>query len=211
LYSRTLADMGYGIDAVELVPHNIEIFKNCMKPEQKISIRQGNALDLAVFEDNAFDICLMFGPMYHLYDENDKHQAVTEALRVTKPNGIVFVAYCISDGSIVDAGFQRKKFDIEDYIKRGKIDPNTFDTFSEADDIFELVRKQDIDKLMSKFDVKRLHYVGTDMLTKFIRDTIDEMDDKTFETYLRYHYAICERPDMVGVTHHSLDIFRKGK
>lgn len=35
------------------------------------------------------------------------------------------------------------------------------------------------------------------------------MDDETFDIYLKYHYAICERPDMVGATHHSLDIVRK--
>jgi len=30
-----------------------------------------------------------------------------------------------------------------------------------------------------------------------------------FARYLRYHFAICERPDMIGFTHHSLDVFRK--
>lgn len=57
--------------------------------------------------------------------------------------------------------------------------------------------------------VERLHYVGTDMATNFMRRTIDEMDDALFEQYLRYHFSICERPDMVGATHHMLDIFRK--
>ena len=27
--------------------------------------------------------------------------------------------------------------------------------------------------------------------------------------YLKYHFAVCERGDMVGITHHSLDVFRK--
>jgi len=42
-----------------------------------------------------------------------------------------------------------------------------------------------------------------------MRDTIDAMDEKMFETYLNYHLSICERSDLVGATHHSLDIFRK--
>jgi hypothetical protein len=42
-----------------------------------------------------------------------------------------------------------------------------------------------------------------------MRDTVDEMDDAAFALYLRFHFAVCERPDMVGITHHSLDVFRK--
>jgi len=208
-YSRMIADMGYQVDALELVSHNIEIFKKAMNSEQNIKITQGNALDLSMYEDNQFDITLLFGPLYHLYTEEDKHKAISEAIRVTKIGGIIFTAYCISDGSIIDVGFQRKALDINDYIKRGKINPETFDTFSESEDIFELVRRQDIDRLMACYPVERLHYVATDMLTKMMRDTIDAMDDETFALYLKYHYAICEREDMVGVTHHSLDIMRK--
>jgi RimJ/RimL family protein N-acetyltransferase/ubiquinone/menaquinone biosynthesis C-methylase UbiE len=209
-YSRAIADMGYSVEAVELFERNIDIFKASLRPEQKINITQGNALDLSAFTDNTFDITLLLGPMYHLYTEEDKLKAIAEALRVTKPGGVVFAAYCISDASLVLSGFQRKAFDIGEYITRGKIDPVTFDTVSVPEDIFELVRKEDIDRLMEGFHVERLHYVATDLFTRYIRDAVDEMDDETFALYLRYHFSICERADMVGITHHSLDVFRKG-
>jgi SAM-dependent methyltransferase len=210
-YSRAIADMGYPVEAVELFQRNIDIFKANLRPEQKINITQGNALDLSFFFDNTFDITLLLGPMYHLYTEEDKRKAMSETLRVTKPGGVVFAAYCISDASLVLSGFQRKAFDIADYIKRGKIDPVTFDPVSVPEDIFELVRKEDIDRLMAGFDVERLHYVATDLFTRYIKDAVDEMDEETFALYLRYHFSVCERADMVGLTHHSLDVFRKGK
>jgi ubiquinone/menaquinone biosynthesis C-methylase UbiE len=208
-YSRAIADMGFSVEAVELFEHNINIFKENLKPEQKISITQGNALDLPAFSDNCFDITLVLGPMYHLYSEDDKRQALSEAIRITKPDGVLFIAYCISDGSIVWSGFQRKRFDIQEYIRRGKIDPVTFDTFSEPEDIFELVRKEDIDRLMGGFTVRRLHYVATDLFTNYMRTEIDAMNDEEFALYMRYHFAVCERADMAGITHHSLDIFKK--
>ena len=62
---------------------------------------------------------------------------------------------------------------------------------------------------MSNFKVERLHYVATDMISRIIRDSLASMADNVFDIYLRFHYAVCERPDMVGVTMHSLDIFRK--
>jgi hypothetical protein len=102
-------------------------------------------------------------------------------------------------------------FDIADYIRRGKIDPVTFDTVSVPEDVFELVRKDNIDRLMSGFAVQRLHYIATDLFTNYIRDAVNAMDDEAFAMYLRYHFAVCERTDMVGITHHSLDVFKKAE
>lgn len=42
-YSLALADRGYTVDAVELVQHNIDVFKSKMKPHQNVTIRQGDA------------------------------------------------------------------------------------------------------------------------------------------------------------------------
>ena len=62
---------------------------------------------------------------------------------------------------------------------------------------------------MSELSVTRLHYVASDGYTNHMSDMIDTMDDSDFGLFLQYHYATCEREDMVGMTHHALDIFRK--
>ena len=89
------------------------------------------------------------------------------------------------------------------------IDAETFTTKSEPKDVFELVRKEDIDDLMSVFDITRLHYVATDGCALFMREAIDAMDDETFQLYLKYHFSTCEREDFVGVSNHAVDIFLK--
>lgn len=208
-YSHTLARMGYKVDAIELVEHNIEIFRKNTLPNEDITIKQGNALYLSAIPDNQYDITLLLGPLNHLYNENDKRQALSEAIRVTKRGGIIFVAYVISDTCILEEGFYRKKFSIAEYIKNGLIDSTTFATRSEPKELFELVRKEDIDNLMSVFDTTRLHYVASNGCSLLLRETIDNMDDETFDLYLKYHYTICERRDMVGFTNHALDIFKK--
>ena len=98
-YSHYFAQQGYQVDAVELVEHNIEIFKQNTKPGEKITITQGNAKDLRDFSDNTYDITLLLGPMYHLFTEEEKLQALAEAIRVTKKGGIIFSAYCMGDAS----------------------------------------------------------------------------------------------------------------
>ncbi|AXU61077.1 ubiE/COQ5 methyltransferase family protein [Clostridioides difficile 824] len=208
-YSHTLARQGYDVDAVELVEHNIEVFYKNTQSNENISITQGNAMDLSVFPDNKYDITLLLGPLYHLYNKEDKQQALHEAIRVTKPGGVVFAAYVISDGCLIDEGFHRGNIDVSEYIEKGLIDPQTFAAKSEPKDLFELVRKENIDDLMSAFNVTRLHYVASDGLALYMREAVDSMDDDAFALYLKYHLATCEREDLVGVTSHAIDIFRK--
>ena len=44
-YSHTLARMGCRVDAVELIAHNIDLFRANTQPGEDVSVRQGNAKD----------------------------------------------------------------------------------------------------------------------------------------------------------------------
>ena len=209
-YSHTLARMGYKVDAVELLEHHIEIFKNNTQADEDITITQGNAMDLIGFPNNTYDITLILGPLYHLFNQKDKRQAISEAIRVTKPGGIIFAAYVISDIFILDEGFKRGTINIVDYLKIGLINEKTFSIDSKPEILcFDLVRREDVDNVMSVFPTKRLHYVASDGYAYCMREAIEEMDNTMFDIYLKYHFAICEREDMSGMTSHSLDIFKK--
>ena len=206
-YSHALARQGYKVDAVELVQHNIDIFKDNILPGEDVRIFHGNAKNLDMLGDNTYDITLLLGPMYHLFTVPEQLEALSEAIRVTKKGGVIFAAYCGNEATMVQYCFGRGMIKEQRY--RDLVDPVTFKASSDPAELFELYRKEDIDKLMAVFPVTRLHYVGTDMATNYMRQAIDEMDDELFGLYLRYHFAICERSDLVGASHHILDIFRK--
>ena len=206
-YSHALARIGYRVDAVELVQHNIDLFKANTKPGEDITITQGNAKDLHFLRDNSYDLVLLLGPMYHLFTVEEQKQALSEALRVTKPGGILMAAYCGNDATMVQYCFGRGMLKEKRYQEL--VNPVTFKASSDPAELFELYRKEDIDALMEGFRTQRLHYVGTDMATNYMRSCIDEMDEALFDLYLKYHFVICERSDMVGVSHHILDIHRK--
>lgn len=206
-YSHALAQAGYQVDAVVLVQHNIEIFKEKTMPGENVSIRQGNALDLNFFPDNTFDMTLVLGPMYHLFTVEDQKLALSETIRVTKPGGVIFAAYCGNEATMIQYCFGRGMLMEQRY--RDLVDPVTFKASSDPSELFQLYRKEEIDALMADFPVRRLHYVGTDMVTNYMRAAINEMEEELYEMYLRYHFTICERADLVGASHHILDIFRK--
>lgn len=206
-YSHALAQQGYEVDAVELIGHNIEVFRQNTQPGERVTVTQGNALDLSAFADGTYDITLLLGPMYHLFTVEEQKQALSEAIRVTKKGGVIFAAYCNNDATIVQFCFQKGMLREERYQQL--VDPVTFKAASTPEELFQLYRREDVNALMEGFPTERLHYIGTDMATNYIRDAVDAMDDEMFDRYMRYHFVICERSDMVGATHHMLDVFRK--
>ena len=44
---------------------------------------------------------------------------------------------------------------------------------------------------------------------QYVRGALEAMDGETFELYMRYHLTVCERGDLVGASHHVLDILQK--
>ena len=206
-YSLTLAEMGYDVTAVELVPHNIEIMKKKVKPYHNISIYEGNACDMSKFESGTYDIVLLLGPMYHLFSDGDKHQALSEAIRLAKTNGIIFASYCNNDTSIYKFFYTKR---ILKYLDKGLI-KDDYHTVSSPEEIFELYRKSDIDELMKKYSVTRLHFVGVDMLSYLCDDRLDLLNSREFEEYMKFLSNLCEREDCVGLSIHFLDIFKKNE
>jgi len=206
-YSHALAREGYEVDAVELLEHNIERFKANTQDGEHVTITQGNATDLSAFPGDTYDITLLLGPMYHLFTEEEKLAALSEVIRVTKKGGIIFVAYCGNDATILQFCFLRGMLKDEHY--KALIDPVTFKAASDPIDLFVLHRPEEIEALRGHFSVTPLHLVAADGYTHYMRDTVAEMDEELYDTYLRYHFATCERRDMLGYSNHLLDVFRK--
>ena len=97
-YTIYFYEKGIDVTAVELIKHNLKVIQNYNKD---IKIHQGNAIDLSKFEDNSFDIVLLFGPMYHLIGMDDKIKAINEAKRIVKKNGLIYISYCLNEYAII--------------------------------------------------------------------------------------------------------------
>ena len=97
-YSIALAREGMDVTAVELVENNLAVLRENSKGMENIRSYQGDATDLSRFPDNSFDMTLFFGPMYHLYEEDEVNRAIDEAIRVTKPGGVMMFAFRSDSG-----------------------------------------------------------------------------------------------------------------
>lgn len=205
-YSVTLAKQGYRVTAVELIEHNLQQLCAKLDGTEPITALQGNALDLSFLPDGAFDLTMLLGPMYHLYTRADQLRALSEAVRVTKPGGRILVAYCMNDPTVVQYVFGLKH--LQEVLELNMLTED-WHCISEPKDLFQMVRTEEIASLDAELPVRRVKLVATDGATNYMRETIDAMDDESFERWMDYHFTVCERRDLIGASHHTLDVLEK--
>ena len=160
-----------------------------------------------MLKDNEYDIVLHLGPMYHLSADIERKAAVREALRVTKPNGIVFMAYILNEMTVINYFFRNGH--INEGNARNEIIASDWRFAENKRKHLTFYRIEDINALMSGFNVNRLHLVGTEMISGAMRELLLSMTDEEFGYYTEYIYSICERSDMIGLSGHLLDIYKK--
>ena len=202
-YSVALSEEGYDVTAVELVKYNLGILR---QKGSNVKAYQGTALNLKRFDDETFDATLLFGPMYHLYTFEDKVKALSEAKRVTKKGGMVFVAYCMNEYSIIVHGF--KDNFIKESIRDGKVN-EAFRVNPKPEDLYDYVRLEDIDSYNEAVGLERIQIVAADGPANYMRQILNAMDEETYELFIKYHLSTCERPELIGASAHTLDILKK--
>lgn len=206
-YSHALARRGYQVDAVELIEHNIEVFQSHIMPGEMVTVTQGNALDLSGFSDNTYDVTLLMGPLYHLAEEQDRFLALSEAVRVTRPGGKVFAAYCMGDAALLYYGFREGH--LHEIVESCGIDALTFDAFPRSWGLFKLCRTEDMDALNSHLPVHLTHRFAAEGYACHMREAVAAMSGEAFDVWMRYHLATCERPGILEMSNHVVDVLEK--
>lgn len=199
-YSSALYELGHNVTAVELVKKNLSVLK---ENYPNITAIQGNALNLKKIKDDSFDITLLFGPMYHLFSEEDKLQALSEAKRVTKKGGYILVAYLMNEYAVITYAF--KEGNLMKCINENKLS-NDFKCLTDEKDLYSYIRLKGINSLNEKANLKREIIIAVDGATDYIRPIINKMSEEEFKIYLDYQMSICQLPEILGASSHTLDI-----
>lgn len=197
-YSLYFARKGYAVWALELADANIAAFRKKLTPQDKLDLTQGNALDLSCYADKSFDIVLLFGPLYHLKNDADKQKCIREAKRVCKDGGKIFFAFISNDFVfLTEFGYDIRYFSTGDYNK---------ETFRLNDFPFVFHTVAAARKVLTDGGIHILHEVASDGASELLAERINEMPDDDYAQYLRYHFYICEKPELLGMTNHLLFI-----
>ncbi len=117
-YSFWLAEKGYSVHLVDIVPEHIEQARERAAAETgavPVSMRVGDALDME-YPKGFFDAAFLAGPLYHLTRRENRLRAIGEANRILKPGGIL-VAYGITRYAALMAGLLDGRIWREDYME----------------------------------------------------------------------------------------------
>lgn len=203
-YSITYASKGFKVDSVELVDRNLKLLKSKITKDMKINAMHGNCMNLNMYEDNTFDVTLVLGPLYHLFKEKDIEKAIKEAIRVTKKEGKIFIAYITSDAVVMSYGLRKKNLK-----KLKELCDDDWNIPKVEEEIFATFRIEDFNKLIKQFKVKHLETIATDGIALQMQEYINKLDDEEFKIYVDYHLKNCKRKDLIGYSSHILEILEK--
>jgi 2-polyprenyl-3-methyl-5-hydroxy-6-metoxy-1,4-benzoquinol methylase len=95
-YAELLARKGCLLHLVDISQKLLDLTANRLTAanleRQVSSVRQASATEVVGLENAIAEVVLLLGPLYHLCSLPQRQQAVREAARLLKPDGLVFAA-----------------------------------------------------------------------------------------------------------------------
>lgn len=212
-YSLYLAERGHEVALLDLSRANVE-FARQKAQEQGVELSgyvHGNALNLQGFEDNAFDVALLMGPLYHLIDEKNRVRAVTEARRVLKPGGIIVAAFISCYAPVVDMlkGYaeQITKYynGVLKVLEDGINNPDgEYGGFTDA----YFIHPCDIQPFMESCGFSTLKVLAVEGIAAPNEQAVNQLPPEAFDKWIELLYCLNADPVTWGATEHMLYIGR---
>ena len=204
-YSIALAKEGHRVTAVELAERNLDLMRRKSKGLDNLKALQGDAIDLSFLPDNSFDLTLVFGPLYHLYEREDQLRALREAVRVTKPGGYILTAFLSVHAILFD-----------NYL-RGNLQEGLAENFDAdwqvrhfQEQLFTAFEVPAFEALFRELPVTQLTLAAADGVLELAECRTDfAMSEEEFAQFAEYHLAHCEKRELLGASSHLLHICRK--
>ena len=204
-YSVALAKEGMDVTAVELVESNLAVLRENAKGLSNLQSYQGDAADLSRFADATFDGTLVLGPMYHLYEPGEINRAIDEAIRVTKPGGVILFAF-ISVFAIMYANYFYGNWRIGQ-------EENFTDDYQVRHFKEQLFTGYDVTEFEALFGGKPVTWIttaGVDGLLEPIEKRSDfSIPEEDFDRFADWYLAFAEKRELLGSTNHLLYICKK--
>lgn len=216
VYTFPLAQDGYIMYLADLSPDLVRKAKEKASKANLnniISCDVVNAIDLSIYENEQFDAILLFGPLYHLLDENEREQCIKEVNRVLKKGGKVFasfIPYLSGSIAIVDRFFRNpEQVNVENLratFNSGKfnnLDNNGFQEgyYPTSKEIEELFEENNFEKITT-FSIRGFGYGKEDRLYEI-------QDKEMFEEIISQIEKSSECKEIIETCGHAMYIGKK--
>ena len=214
-YSILLASQGYEVTLLDLSQGNLALAQaNASRAGVEIAaFVHGNALDLSAFVDKSFDGLLLLGPLYHLLRADERQQAVAEALRVLKPDGLLFSAFiniyspfrdAIAQGFLQD--YSQDPQQVQALVNHILTDQQVQTGFTDA----WLAYPDQACALMEAVGARMLAMLSAEGIAAGYEHNFVDLEAAAFDFWADLNYRFCHDPHLLGSADHFLYIGKKG-
>ncbi|MFN8486899.1 MAG: methyltransferase domain-containing protein [Caldilineaceae bacterium] len=210
-YAIELTKQGYAVTLVDLAQGNLERARaNALAADVTLTgIQHGNALDLSCIADSTYDAVLLMGPLYHLFTQQERVQAVAEAHRVLKPGGLIFAAFITLFAQLRFWARVNPTWLLEyrDYAERslrtGIHEPHL--GFTDA----YFAHPNEVIPLLEKGGFSTLRLLGSEGVVAGMEDLVNQLTGEAWALWVDLNYRLGQDSALYGASDHLLYIGRK--
>lgn len=212
-YAIRLAKSGYDVSLVD-------VSERCLNLAAEKAAEAGvrfhaavctSAHNLTTFESNEFDAVLLMGPLYHLKSVDDRMTALDEALRVTRPGGMLFAAH-LNRYSVVRYAAKVRPWQLAQ--ERDFFDSILRDGVGDATDGFlrtcYCADPAEVRPLMERVGWHYVTMVGCEGIVAEVEERLNELDAVQFSNWVALNYELGRKPELLAASAHILYIGQKG-
>jgi ubiquinone/menaquinone biosynthesis C-methylase UbiE len=215
VYSFWLSKLGHSVDLVDITPKHIDQAKEHEKESGIIlnSIVVGDALNLQ-FENERYDIALLMGPMYHLLDKENRKKALSEAKRILKQSGIMFISAISKYASMFDGFLEDIVNDNEFYkiicrdLETGKHINHTDNPNYFTDSFFH--HPNELKNEIIESGLKIIDMLAVEGFGNYVPNIEEKMKNQEYKMKLLEILRITEKESSImGISNHFLCIVKR--
>ena len=211
-YAIRLKQRGYSVAIAD-------VSRKCLQLAEEKAAREGvrfdavvceTATNLSVFPDGEFDAVLLMGPLYHLKLESERTKAVTEAMRVARPGGVLFSVH-LSRYSVLRYAAKVRPAQLStapsfyDSILQkgvGELGNGFLDTCYCADPL-------EIQPFMEGLGLTTLDLVGCEGVVAEVEEKLNELPREDLTRWIDLNYRLGRRRELHAASAHLLHVGKK--
>ncbi|NUU77317.1 class I SAM-dependent methyltransferase [Paenibacillus xylanilyticus] len=217
-YAMELAKLGYHVTLSDLTPASVDIAREKAQESNLMSQFEGfHVLDATRMEgipDETYDASLMLGPLYHLQAEQERVAAMKELHRVTKPDGVVFIAMqsrMRMGITSLQSPQQWKPNDhmsaIRSFVEKGTFDHQDQGRFTGA----YYFNIPDIKPFMEEQGFETINLIGSSSLGAMLTEEQQQYwkERGEYDELIQFMIEMAQDPSILGISSHLLYIGKK--